>query len=277
MNKKLLLIMVSFLLILPLVSAVKSPDYYSFVETGYGELGIVYPQSLVFKQGQNAVFSFDVTNESDFHVNPEVTPVNCSFASVSNVGEIQVIQTPHYNNTLDYWQVFFNGSDTKDEGTYGWYLNCNTSIFAGWASYILFVTPTGLAHQNLDTTSGLAIIVTLLFIVGGLFYVGGSGAVRFVKNGVLNVLLKKCVIVIALLLLDLTLATLVNIAEAAHLHFADTLFTVMQLCHWTVYLSIVILILGFFFNLVKGYENRGKALRMGESMDEVHDSIWGDK
>ena len=261
--KKLMLVVILalMLLVLPLALAVQPPDYYSFVETGYGELGIVYPQSLVFRQGQNAIFSFDVTNASDFHINPEVTPINCSFASVSNKGDIQVIQTPHYNNTLDYWQVFFNGSDTKDTGTYGWYLNCNTSIFAGWASYVLFITKTGLSHQNLDTTSGLAITLFMLFLVGLIFALGIKG--KFVDGEKTNSFIKLCFLELGLLMLTWTNVIIVNIAEASHLHFADNLFSVMGILNIGVYIGMVVLVLGFGFYFITTYGKQKLDMRMG--------------
>ena len=141
------------------------------------------------------------------------------------------------NYTMDDFGIYCNITfNYSDKGSY--YYN----VSSGDSGSILI--------KGEDEMASLSVILFLGAITAAIFFVGLTKK-RFSENDLLDFILKKSALLLALFLTSLDITILVSIADSAGLGIAQELFRYLWLVNWTIYLSMFTI---FLMTILKSFE-----------------------
>ena len=158
-------VIISFLILIPFISAVPPPQTNINLETG---IQIQTSGIETIEQNINHSFGFHIFNiTTQFALDPTTT--NCSFHLYNKTGQHQFI-----NNIMDFdkgdYKITLLGTNFSELGAYNYYIYCNNSAIGGFARENFEVTPTG---EILETSESLLyiiiLIVTFILFLGFLY------------------------------------------------------------------------------------------------------------
>jgi hypothetical protein len=147
-------------------------------------------------------------------------------------------------------------------GTYDYTVYCNNGILQGWTHNSIIYTTTGFQNnQSNDTTSGVAVLIFFLTITILLYVV--PFFMQFSENKYWNLLIGRCLAIIATYLLILDAGVVGNIASAGGLIINAELSQIIFLVGTFGYVLIFALFLKTLFDAVSIRNADSKSKRMG--------------
>jgi len=123
-----------------------------------------------------------------------------------------------------------------------------------------FVT---IAPADVNLVGGLAIVIFILVVTGGLFALGFKNNLS--SNKVLALILKRCAWVIAIYLMVLNSAIMMTIASSSGLDLTDEMFRYLWLFGTAGYVFLVFTVLKTLFDVIKLWKIEKQNKRMGEN------------
>ena len=261
MNKILILILI-ILLALPIAYSAKPTQVF----TGDVGLEIRVPQAEFLKQNEEGQLNLHVYNLSNgFPMTNDTT--SCLLHIFNRTGHHVFNEIFDYNEDDGDFFLDIGGGNFSQIGFYSFIIGCNTSTIGGFVSGSFRVTTDGEDDSNLDSTSGLAVEMFVLFLVLGVF---SLAFIKLSKLPVLNELLHGLAIVLGLALLLLNIGVIVTIADNASLGVNREIFRLMWIIGWGLYCALVFVVIKFLFNCLGLWSIEKKKKRMGDD-DEEHD------
>lgn len=264
MNKILILILM-FLLVLN-ISTAQPP--FSVTTISDADWDILFPVLEFYPYNEDLTFNFHVYNENG--------------SLVTNSTSNATFHLYNRNGTEIYSLNNFKAMTDADE--IDWEIKVNKGNFTQYEDYIVFfsitdgnngaavkfrveITETGRDESNLDSTSGLAVEMFVLFLILGVF---SLSFIKLNKHPVVNELLHGLCIVSGLALLLLNIGVIVTIADNAYLGVNREIFRLMWIIGWGLYCSLVFVVIKFMFNCLGLWKIEKKKKRMGDEEDEEH-------
>lgn len=154
-----------FILLISLVYAV--PPQYN-PTTVIPSITVVVPELNCIPKSNDVKLSFDILNSTYARLDNNTT--ECSFASINKYGEINAQGYLNYNSTLGFWQFQLYSQNITHTNRHNYYVHCNSSTEAGYASDIYTVTSTGSCTEV--TGQPLAVMILIPLIIGLFFIIG---------------------------------------------------------------------------------------------------------
>lgn len=156
--------------------------------------------------------------------------------------------------------------ETTTMGAYGSTGRCNiTFTYLTKGSYLMnFSTGDSgkIIIEGEDNMTSLSVTIFILGITGTLIFLGMKK--DFSKNAVANLILKRCLILIGMLLMSLNTAIIVTMADVAGLGVDRELFRYLWIINWSIYLFMLFIIITTVFNVLKLWVDISQRKRMGE-------------
>lgn len=158
--RKVLLILVIALMLLPIVNAAQDVQY---TEETAPTLEILFLKQDVFKAGTNLVFGFHVFNLTGFIV--DNTTVECELHVYNQTGAHVISEKNISFSVADTeWEYEINDSTFLEAGEYSYFVQCNDSDNAGFASAGFDITDQGVNLQQSEFVMVGIFIIAFLFM-----------------------------------------------------------------------------------------------------------------
>jgi hypothetical protein len=240
------------------VSAVKPTPTTNVITTPTG-LQIAYPQIEFYKSG-NVTLMFFVHNSSGFAMTN--TTSSCRMHYYNNLGVelLDDVNLSADDTDADFVYVLNNTSLTLP-GQYIFYTYCNSSTEAGFVKGLIYFSKDGGDNTIKDSTSGLSVLIFFLTITILLYVV--PSFMRFSENKYWNLIIGRCLAIIATYLLVLDAGVVANIASAGGLVISAELSQIIFLVGTFGYVLIFALFLKTLFDAVSIRNADSKSKRMG--------------
>jgi len=245
-----------FVLLVGIVSAV-SP----FTTTSTIGLDISYPQFETVKKDQRFQLNIHVYNKTTGYLMTNDT-TSCNLHLYNHSGDEFLEQDLFFDTNEKNFYLEIGSGNFSTVEQYVFYIDCNTSEAGGTVSGLYSVTEDGFSNSNLDSSAGIAIIIFMLAVIAGLFYL--PFMTKFSENEMLNHVLKYCSWVLALFLLILASVTVGTIADTANLGIFSEVFRFTWVISWGCYLLLAYTVLRFLFKgieLMKENSERNRGLK----------------
>lgn len=163
--------------------------------------------------------------------------------------------------------IFKNATllDTRPLGNYSLTGRCNATFnYTASGSYLVNWSSGDSSKIILEGEDRMASLSVTLFVGAitlALFYLGMNH--NFSKNSIANIIIKRCIIIVGLLLLSLDTAIIVTMADNAGLGVNKELFRYLWMINWAIYLFMVFLVYTTVLNILKLWDAGKKQKRMG--------------
>jgi hypothetical protein len=190
---------------------------------------------------------------------------NCSFHLYDPYGSH--IYKTNVSEFHDEWdlEVFIDGTNFSQRGDYNYIFQCTRNdggnIIGGFLGTELIV---GLTELTVDNTSSLGIIIFILFINITIFLVALFKS-DWTNNEIVNLVIKRGLLAISIYMLTLNTAIVATLADVANLPIRfELLNTYMYIFGVGGYISLVVLVLVTFYQMLGMMMEKNKKVRMGE-------------
>lgn len=215
-----------------------------------GKAELIYPQIYWLEQNTNFSFNTRTYNESGY-LYTNVSSI-CELNIYDQRGKHTIFTNMSYNNTVREWFYTVPGTTFSEVGFYSYIIYCYSTtepIIGGAVSGSLDVTLSG-RDFYMDSSSGLAVTIFVLFITSLLFWVGVSKR-NLTNNDISNFVLKRSALIIAVFLMNLDTAIVASIAQKAFLEVTSELLMFTWLFSWGGYLLIIYLMFTTTIKVIK--------------------------
>jgi len=159
MGRKIIVLLVALLLIIPMISAV--PPVTTVQQFTEGLIIVTSPQQYL-KQNQDFTVNFFVHNQSNRrHISNSST--NCSFYLDNSNGTLVLNQKVNYNEN-DYWDIVIKGGNFSETGQYNYGIDCHHTFLGGSTSGAYIVNPLGDELTSSRAIIYIGLIGILIFV-----------------------------------------------------------------------------------------------------------------
>lgn len=258
--KKLVMLLFCIILLVPLALAVPPSDIIIFSPDN--GLEVQTPLIEYHKQNTDLHLRFHVFNSSD-GVLKDNTTVSCEIHIYNTSNKCPVnVESMETGVNGHCFKIDVDRNNFTELGHYYYFINCNNSLYGGFSAASFEVTDSGAADDNLDTSSGNAIGLFLLFITIMLFVF--PIIKDFTKHKWANNIIRRAFWTVGLFVLMWNASIFATIADAANLDIVSHLFSYMRIFGWAGYVSAVYLVLKSLFELLKTYKIHKDKKRYGD-------------
>lgn len=185
--------------------------------------------------------------------------VNCSFHLYNQSKHIFVVNNVvPYGGVSDYydWEISLYNNITK-AGIYSYIFQCNNSVVGGFLAKSFEVVHDRnkyqLQSQSNDSTSGIAIMVFMMLIILGVFYLGFRNE-PFIKHEWADLVIKRGAITTGIYLMVLNSAIAMTIAANSNLNVTAEMGRFIWFFGMAGYLSMLFLMIMTIFDAIKLYK-----------------------
>lgn len=251
-----------FVLFLLAVSATAAKDIYitSLPQEG-GNYDMEYPKIQVFQLSKDIQFNFHVFNYTGVPINQSLT----CFLDIYNKTGHEIVEIEVYDAT-GQWDYTFNvgGGNFSYVGDYYLIAACYnlTQEEGGFISSPFFITEDGTIKENLDTTTGISIVIFILAISGSLFLL--SMKKDLLKNQYANIIARRSLLVLGIYIMILNSAIMATLAASSNLPLVQEMFFYMNVLGYLGYPAMILLMLSALLQSFKDMKQNKKNKRTGE-------------
>jgi len=233
------------------------------ISSGDVGLDIRYPAYLYTKQNTAFTLYTSIYNRSDGLMLTNAT-VECHLKLFDSDGSRTLSENLGYDAVYDDFKLSIDANNFSNLGFHAYIIKCNTSTIGGFVSGVFEVTESGKVSDNLDSTSGIAIVIFILFVTS-LFLLLPIIKEPLSQNKFLNVIFKRGCWIIGLLLLTLNSAMMATIASEAFIPLSSNFLRIyVFLFSWSAYLLIVFTVIKTIFDLMGMWQQDKMNKRVGD-------------
>lgn len=258
MNKFLTIFLLFLILLAPAVLSQPLPFQQGEFLSG---LTINYPPINYVEQNQDYYFHFHVFNTSN-GVPVLNRSVQCYFHLYNSSGQhiFKLNNIKKITDDLDF-AVNVKGTNFTKLGNYDFLFQCNNSIRGGFLDESFKVTTDGDNDVSKDKTTGIAIVIFILFCTAVLFFVPFFK--DFSSYEITNLVIKRSMWSVSLYLMVLNSAIMASLVEASNLSLSSEFFRYMWLFGIGGYIMLVFMVLSTILDVIKIIKSRKNNERMG--------------
>ena len=258
MNKKSMVWIIVFFLLISFVYAV--PPVTQMGE-GNGGFTIEYPKYEFVKLGDSFELNIHVFNTSDGIMVGETEGVSCLLHIYNSSG--QVVVDEMFTRAGHSYSLFLEEGNFSQQCRCAYLIHCNSSDQGGFASGQFEVTGEDfLSEFSSDSTSGIAIVVFILFITTLSFYVSFRKD-KITEAPIGNLIIRRGAMSISIFTLLFNSAIVAQIAAESKMDLLSEIFTYMWIFQWAGYIALVVLMIKTLFDVMELYQEIIKKKRMG--------------
>ena len=191
--------------------------------------------------------------------------VYCSGTTACNITILYPNNTAFINNQLMTNQYSFHNytlPDTSVIGTYTSNIVCIDGGKNGTEMYYFRITDDGLDDTPIDNTTGIAVLVFMIFIIIGLFALGLKH--KFSEEIITDLILKRGCITIGIFMLMFTSTIIATLVEAANVSLSDEMFMLMELFGWAGWCGMAWLVLKTLIDVLRIKKHIKRKKRTGD-------------
>jgi len=229
--------------------------------TSGGKASVVGPNTQYYKSGVNSTINFYVYDSNGAAQNNATMACNFYLTDSSGTYTISDMLSYDSGNSSFYYTI-----NNTLAGTYDYDVYCNDGALQGWTHNQVVYSTTGFQNNlSNDSTSGIAVLI--FFLVVTLLLYAAPAFIKFGENKYWNLIIGRCLAIIATYLLILDAGVVANIASAGGLVISSELSQIIFLVGTFGYVLIFALFLKTLFDAVSIKNADSRSKRMGEDDD----------